>query len=112
MRRRFRGRKSITVIGLLAIELTLAALPSLSAEPATIQGALKAKISTSSYGVPHILADNLAGAGFGLGYSEAKSNICEVATRWLTVSAQRSRYFDPDEAVPTSEIRGATATNL
>lgn len=67
-----------------------------------------ADIRTTAYGVPHVVADDFAGVGFGLGYAFAASNICEIADRWLTVNAQRSRYFGPDAAV---EGR-ANATNL
>jgi acyl-homoserine-lactone acylase len=57
---------------------------------------LKAEIRTTSYGIPHVIADDFAGVGFGLGYSFAKSDLCTVADRWLTVRAQRSRYLGPD----------------
>jgi acyl-homoserine-lactone acylase len=54
------------------------------------------EIRTTSYGVPHVLAADFAGAGYGLGYAFAQSNICEIADRWITVNAQRSKYFGPD----------------
>lgn len=57
---------------------------------------LKAEIRTTSYGVPHVVAADFAGAGFGLGYAFAKSDLCTVADRWLTVRAQRAKYLGPD----------------
>ena len=56
---------------------------------------LKAEIRTTSYGIPHVVAADFGGAGFGLGYAFAKSDICTVADRWLTVRAQRSKYLGP-----------------
>jgi acyl-homoserine-lactone acylase len=58
--------------------------------------ALQAEISTTSYGVPHIRAATLAGAGFGHGYALAATDLCTVADRWVTVRAERSRFFGPD----------------
>ena len=55
--------------------------------------ALTAEIRTTSYGVPHVRAGNFAGAGFGLGYAFAKADLCTVAERWVTVRAERSRFF-------------------
>lgn len=57
---------------------------------------LKSEIRTTSYGVPHVVANDFAGVGFGLGYAFAKGDLCTVADRWLTVRAQRSRYFGPE----------------
>lgn len=58
-----------------------------------------AQIRTTSYGVPHVLADDFTGAGYGIGHAFAEANICEIADRWITVNAQRSRYFGSDETV-------------
>lgn len=71
-----------------------------SSDPAAAQrgtsedgGSLRARISTTAYGVPHIEATNLAGAGFGHGYALAATDICTIADRWVTVRAERSRFF-------------------
>lgn len=56
-------------------------------------GPLRARISTTSYGVVHVRADDIAGAGFGHGYALAESDICTVADRWVTVRAERAKYF-------------------
>src|SRR5690606_19623004 len=57
-------------------------------------------IRTTAYGVPHVKANDFASAGYGLGYAFAKDNICEIAERWVTVNAERSKYFGPDEVDP------------
>ncbi|MBM4188544.1 MAG: penicillin acylase family protein, partial [Gemmatimonadetes bacterium] len=52
----------------------------------------RATISTTDYGVPHVLAADLASAGFGFGYAHASQDLCTIADRWVTVAAERSRY--------------------
>jgi acyl-homoserine-lactone acylase len=64
------------------------------AVPSTAQQKpFRARVSTTAYGVVHVKADDLAGAGFGHGYALAESDICTVADRWVTVRAERSKYF-------------------
>ena len=72
---------------LLLLELTLA-LPTLAQ-----QRPFRARISTTAYGVVHVRADDFAGAGFGHGYALAASDICTIADRWVTVRAERSKFF-------------------
>ncbi|MFN0181042.1 MAG: penicillin acylase family protein [Gemmatimonadales bacterium] len=81
--------------------------PLLAQAPATSQAVsparigpspdrFRAQIQTTSYGVPHVKAADVAGAGFGLGYAFAKTDLCTVADRWVTVRGERSRYFGPE----------------
>src|SRR5438309_11597832 len=73
----------------------VAAGPALaSAQPASAQG-LHATIRRTAHGVPRILAPSYADAGFGYGYAFAHDNICVMADMYVTVDAQRSRYFGP-----------------
>ena len=57
----------------------------------------RATIRTTSHGVFHILAKDYVGAGFGVGYAQASGNICDIANRIVTVNAQRSVTFGPNE---------------
>ena len=68
---------------------------------------LKATIRTTAYGVPHVSADSYADLGFGAGYAYAQQALCEIAGRFVTVRAERSRYFGPDERVPDGPGRAA-----
>jgi len=43
-------------------------------------GLLKANIRRTTYGVPHIQADNLESLGFGSGYAQAQDNLCALCT--------------------------------
>jgi acyl-homoserine-lactone acylase len=71
----------------------LASAPPGSRGPAA--GQLTAQIRYTTGGIPHILARNWEDLGFGYGYAFAKDNICTMANGYITVEAQRSRYFGP-----------------
>lgn len=53
----------------------------------------RAEIRRTSFGVPHIRADDERGLGYGIGYAYAQDNLCLMANEVLTVNAQRSQYF-------------------
>ena len=74
----------------------LAWTPSHSATPSDSISA-KASIRRTSHGAFHILADDYVGAGFGAGYAQASEAICDIASRIVTVRAERSLYFGPSE---------------
>jgi acyl-homoserine-lactone acylase len=57
---------------------------------------LKATIHRDGHGIPHIEAADFRGLGFGYGYALAEDNICTIAESYVTVRAERSRYFGPD----------------
>nr|WP_218953865.1 acylase [Pseudomonas sp. SbOxS1] len=56
-----------------------------------------ADIRRTSFGVPHIRAENERGLGFGIGYAYAQDNLCLLANEIATVNGQRSRFFGPDQ---------------
>ena len=87
--------------------MALAALAA--AGPA--QAASDVVIRRTEYGIPHITAKDFQGIGYGYGYALAQDQICLMAETYLTVKAQRSRYFPPDETY-TSEGNGGVFTNL
>src|SRR5213596_3281893 len=91
---RVSGRRVIGVV--LALAIAGACTGSARAEPS-------ATIRRTAHGIPHILAKDYEGAGYGYGYAIAQDNICVLADTYLTVRAQRSRYFPPDQ---TYESRG------
>ena len=65
------------------------------AAPAAAKGPT-ATITRSAHGVPNIEAKNYEGVAYGYGYAFAEDNICVIADSYVTVNAQRSRYFGPD----------------
>ncbi|MGY2338563.1 bifunctional acylase PvdQ [Pseudomonas sp. SDO5532_S415] len=56
-----------------------------------------ADIRRTSFGVPHIRAENERGLGYGTGYAYAQDNLCLLANEIVTVNGQRSRFFGPDQ---------------
>ena len=54
-----------------------------------------AEIRRTAFGVPHIIADDFGGIGYGFGYASAEDNICEIADRMVTVWGQRAEFFGP-----------------
>jgi acyl-homoserine-lactone acylase len=73
--------------------------------------ALSATIRHTAHGIPHIRANDFAGIGFGYGYAFARDNICVLADVYVTVRAQRSRYFGPDGSYVVGG-NGSTNNNL
>ncbi|HEY2576241.1 MAG TPA: penicillin acylase family protein, partial [Streptosporangiaceae bacterium] len=72
---------------------------------------LTAQIRYTTGGIPHILAHNWEDLGFGYSYAFAKDNICTMANDYITVEAQRSRYFGPDGSY-IQRGNGFTENNL
>lgn len=68
-------------------------------------------IQRSTHGIPHIEGKTLFDAGYGYGYALAQDDTCVVADTYVTVRAQRSRFFGPDKRY---DIRGngSSAGNL
>ncbi|MCX2899589.1 acylase [Pseudomonas mandelii] len=56
-----------------------------------------AEIRRTSFGVPHIRADDERGLGYGIGYAYAQDNLCLLANEIVTVNGERSRYFGPTQ---------------
>ncbi len=82
--------------GRVALALCASALSLLGASPAA--AAPRAEITRSAHGVPNIEAKNYEGLGYGYGYAFAQDNICIAADMYVTVSAQRSRFFGPSNS--------------
>ncbi len=64
-------------------------------------GVLEANIRWTTYGVPHITAENLESLSYGVGYAFARDNLCILADQIVRYNSQRSRYYGPDR-VPGS----------
>jgi len=58
-----------------------------------------ATITRTTQGVPHIRAANMAGLGYGSGYTAAEDNGCVIAETIVTVRGERSRWFGSQEKV-------------
>nr|WP_306274313.1 acylase [Pseudomonas siliginis] len=80
----------------MALASTLFGL-SLSAHALSPAAQTSADIRRTSFGVPHIRAENERGLGFGIGYAYAQDNLCLLANEIVTVNGQRSQYFGPEQ---------------
>ncbi|WP_380280570.1 penicillin acylase family protein [Kitasatospora purpeofusca] len=69
---------------------------------------LSAVIRYTEYGIPHIVARDYAGLGFGSGWAQARDSVCDLADAFLTVRGERSRWFGPD---PAPDPQGSFATS-
>ncbi|MBV7316986.1 acylase [Shewanella sp. NIFS-20-20] len=75
-------------------------------------GQLSASIKRTTYGVPHIQADNLESLAYGSAYVQAQDNLCILADGFIKANSERSQYFGPHASLdfttgmPTSEDNG------
>ncbi|MDN3221025.1 bifunctional acylase PvdQ [Pseudomonas nunensis] len=93
----------LSLAGVL-LGLSVAASARSAPEPSAVD------IRRTSFGVPHIRAENERGLGYGIGYAYAQDNLCLMANEIVTVNGERSRYFGPDQF--TLEERANPASDL
>lgn len=55
----------------------------------------EATVWRTSYGIPHIVAQDLGSLAFGQGYAFAQDHVCLLADQVLKVRAERARYLGP-----------------
>ncbi len=53
-------------------------------------------VRRTSFGVPHINADNFGSMGYGYGYVHAQDNLCVLLEDLVTIRGERARYFGRD----------------
>src|SRR6266704_3625221 len=111
--------RAATVLAAVAALVAVAAPPALASRlapgsgraPAPAAGPVSAQIRYTTGGVPHILAHDWTSLGFGYGYAFAQDNLCTMANDYVTVEAQRSRYFGPT-GVDIERGNGVVVSNL
>jgi len=55
----------------------------------------RARIQRTSFGIPHITADDFGSAGFGQGYAFAEDHLCVLADQIVKVRSERAMYLGP-----------------
>ncbi|VVM97252.1 Acyl-homoserine lactone acylase PvdQ [Pseudomonas fluorescens] len=98
--------RQLTRLSLAGVMLGLSLAASARSQPEQAT----ADIRRTTFGVPHIRADNERGLGYGIGYAYAQDNLCLLANEITTVNGERSRYFGPDQR--TVEERPNQASDL
>ena len=57
-----------------------------------------ATVTRTEQSIPNVVADDLGGMAYGVGYAQAEDNICLLAEMWTTLRAERSLHFGPEGA--------------
>lgn len=88
---------------------TLACATLLSAcvsapESETTPASFKTQIRWTSYGIPHVKADDWAGLGYGFAYATATDGVCVVAHDVMTVKGDLSRFLGPEHGNLQSDV--------
>ncbi|MBI6944771.1 acylase [Pseudomonas putida] len=83
---------------------------SIAAQARESSADASAQVRRTSFGVPHIVAKDERGLGYGIGYAYAQDNLCLLANEVLTVNGERSRYFGAQ--AQTLEQRDNLASDL
>ncbi|WP_163022420.1 acylase [Pseudomonas viridiflava] len=96
--------------GFLVAGLSLGLVLPAQALVAPENRSVSAQVRRTTFGVPHIVAADERGLGYGIGYAYAQDNLCLLANEIVTVNGERSRYFGPDKA--TLEQRNNMASDL
>lgn len=55
----------------------------------------QAEIRYTQFGVPHITADSYRNLGFGIGYAQARDNLCTLSEQVLKLKGRKSEFFGP-----------------
>ena len=63
-----------------------------------------ATIRWTSYGVPHIKADDWGSLGYGFAYAAATDGVCTLAREFVNVRGEQSKFFGPEEGRREADI--------
>jgi len=89
--------RSFASISLFAGALVPAASAQGNPSAVDTAGRYEATIRRTSYGIPHIVAADLASLGFGEGYAQAEDHLCTIADQVVRVRGERAKYFGRGE---------------
>jgi acyl-homoserine-lactone acylase len=82
---------------MMRIAIWAAGCAALALSPAlAAKSPYEARITRTTYGIPHIEADTWEGVGYGVAYAYAEDNLCLLAEEFATVAGDRSLHFGPE----------------
>jgi acyl-homoserine-lactone acylase len=90
--------RSLRVLVLAASAIAASATaggPAAQAAPPVSQPS-GATITRTEHSIPNVVAEDLGGMAYGVGYAQAEDNICLLAEMWTTLRAERSLHFGPE----------------
>ena len=88
---------------LKATTSALAIAAALGAGTAFAQTKYTAEVRRTSFGIPHVKANDYGSVGYGVGYAFAQDNFCMIADEFVTVRGERSKYFGASGSTPYGE---------
>jgi acyl-homoserine-lactone acylase len=95
-------------MGKLRIGLAAGALAILAGcgEPTEVQtsATYASEIRWTSYGIPHVKADDWGGLGYGFAYATATDAVCVIARDLVMVNGEQSLYFGSDDGNTASDV--------
>jgi len=56
-------------------------------------GEVEATITLTAHGIPHVVANDFRGLGYGYGYAMARNDLCAMADAFATLSGRRSMTY-------------------
>ena len=68
-----------------------------TAAPTTVAPGYRATITRTSYGIPHIVADDWGSLGFGQGFAFAEDRACTLIDEVIKVRGERAKWFGPGD---------------
>jgi acyl-homoserine-lactone acylase len=86
---------ALTALSLLACSSS-SPLPPFGGGGRDGDGGIRVEITRTSFGIPHIRAEDFESLGYGNGYVQAEDNLCLLLDEYLTNRGERARYFGPD----------------
>ena len=87
-------RKFFGLSGLLAISLLVSCVQSQTDED---KNGYKVEITRTSYGIPHIVAEDFGSLGYGEGFAAAEDHVCNIAHGIVIARAERTKYHGNGE---------------
>ncbi|WP_423460067.1 penicillin acylase family protein [Ottowia sp. VDI28] len=99
--------------------IAAAALLAGCASSPTAQGDRSVTITRTTYGIPHVTAQNPESLGYGVAYAYAQDNVCMTADQLVTARGERSATFGPKTIgllgrryIPNQQIDLFTAAHM
>lgn len=109
--RTIRFGRELLAITVVAVVMAGCSASSSSPTPASTTSANRMTITRDSAGIPHITASNFRALGYGEALAFSEDNFCTLAQDFVTVNADRSKYFGPN-SLSLKYSAGASDTNL